>query len=419
MPWYSGPTVLRYLESVETSSAQEGAAARFLVQSVVRPDSETRSYAGFVASGAFARGERIVVPRSGQGAAISRIYTFDGDIERAVKGQAVTFDLDAEIDLSRGDVLAPANAQPNVADQMAAQVVWLDDKPLLPGRTYTMLSGTQSVSATVTALKHRIDVETGQHVVGPTLQANDIGFCNLSTTMPISFDAYGENRVTGSFVLVDRESAATVGAGMMAFPLYRASNIRRQSFEIDKAARAHMKAQRPCIVWFTGLSGAGKSTIMNLVEQELARRGTHTYALDGDNLRFGLNRDLGFTDADRVENVRRAGEVAKLMVDAGLVVLCAFISPFRNERQAIREKVGESEFIEVYVDTPLNVCIARDAKGLYAKARAGQVPHVTGITSPYEPPLQPEIHLQTVNASPEQSAGQVVQALARAGIIHR
>ncbi len=329
------------------------------------------------------------------------------------------FELADQVDVGRGDLFAPVDARPEVADQFAAHVVWLNEHPMLPGRTYSLRIGTHSVAATVTALKYGTDIETGEHAAVTTLAINDIGYCNLATTEAIAFDAYAKNRETGAFILIDRETGATAGAGMADFPLYRASNLVQQSYEIDKNFRAKMKAQRPGVVWFTGLPSAGKSTILNLVEQKLSRRGIHTYALDGDNLRLGLNHDLGFTEADRVENVRRAGEVARLMADAGLVVLCAFVSPFRNERRSVRERQGPGEFIEVFVDTPLAICETRDPKGLYAKARAGKAFHVTGIDSPYEPPEHPEVHLHTETGTPDQMAEQVVADLARLGVIAR
>jgi bifunctional enzyme CysN/CysC len=287
----------------------------------------------------------------------------------------------------------------------------------LPGRTYSLRLGTQTVAATVTALKHKVEVETGLKTAGRTLEINEIGFCNLATTTPIAIDAYGGNHATGAFLLIDRSNAATVGAGMVAFALRRATNVRRQQFKVDKTMRASMKAQRPAVIWFTGLPAAGKSTIMNLVEQRLAQHGVHTYALDGDNLRRGISRDLGFTDVDRVENIRRAGEIAGLMVDAGLVVLCAFISPFHAERRMVREMFAPDDFVEVFVDTPLSVCMARDPKGLYAKAREGRVQHVTGLDSPYEPPERPDLRIDASQAPPDALADKVVQLLVERGIV--
>jgi bifunctional enzyme CysN/CysC len=419
MPWYEGPTVLQHLETVPVSTHQHEQPARFHVQSVVRTQSGGRGYAGYVSSGKLDRGGSVVVGRSRRPAVIKDIYVYPGNVESIEAGQAATIELADQVDVSRGDILAPADAAPEVADQFAAHLVWLNENPMLPGRTYSLRIGTHTVAATITALKYTTDVETGEHAAAATLSINDIGFCNIATTEPIAFDPYAKNRETGAFILIDRQTGATVGAGMIDFALYRASNLVRQSYEIDKAFRAKMKGQSPATIWFTGLPSAGKSTILNLVEQKLSRRGIHTYALDGDNLRLGLNRDLGFTKADRVENVRRAGEVARLMVDAGLVVLCAFVSPFRNERQSVRERHDPGEFIEVFVDTPLAVCEQRDPKGLYAKARAGKAFHVTGIDSPYEPPLDPEVRLQTETGTPDQMAEQVIAELVQRGVIAR
>ncbi|MFN3350039.1 adenylyl-sulfate kinase [Pseudorhodoplanes sp.] len=419
MAWYQGPTVLQHLETVPISTHQLEQPARFHVQSVVRTQSGGRGYAGYMSSGVFNRGDTVLVGRSHRSSTIKHIYIYPDTVESLEAGQAATIELTDQVDVSRGDILAPADHPPDVADQFAAHLVWLNENPMLPGRTYSLRIGTHTVAATVTALKHGTDIETGEHAAVTTLAINDIGFCNIATTEPIAFDAYAKNRETGAFILIDRQTGATAGAGMVEFPLYRASNLVRQSYEIDKAFRAKMKGQRPATVWFTGLPSAGKSTILNLVEQKLSRRGVHTYALDGDNMRLGLNRDLGFTEADRVENVRRAGEVARLMTDAGLVVLCAFVSPFRNERQSVRERHDPGEFIEVFVDTPLAVCEQRDPKGLYAKARAGKAFHVTGIDSPYEPPLDPEVRLRTETGTPDEMAEQVIAQLVRFGIIAR
>ena len=419
MPWYKGPTVLELLETIDPAADAKATPPRYVVQSVIRADNDFRGLAGFVASGSFAIGDTVALGRSGESANIARIVTFDGDQDRAETGQAVTLVLDRHRDAGRGDILAPAEAAPQITDQFAAHLVWLDEAALLPGRTYMLRLGTQSVSAAVTSLRHKVEIETGGKSAGRTLELNDIGFCNIATATPVALDPYADNRATGAFILIDRTSGATVGAGMVAFSLRRASNVQWQDFKVNKATRALMKAQRPCIVWFTGLSGAGKSTIMNLVEQQLVQRGFHTYALDGDNVRHGLNQDLGFTDADRVENVRRVGHVAKLMVDAGLVVLCAFISPFEAERKMVRDLVEPGEFFEVFVDTPLSVCLDRDPKGLYAKARAGKVQHVTGLDSPYERPEHPELRLLTDAKSAEDLASDVIAELGRRGILSR
>ena len=419
MAWYKGPTVLQHLESVPVSTYQHEQPARFHVQSVVRTQSGARGYAGYMSSGAFSRGDGIIVGRSRRPSAINDIYIYPDTVDSVETGQAATIELADQVDVSRGDIFAPAEAAPEVADQFAAHIVWLNENPMLPGRAYSLRIGTHTVAATITALKYSTDIETGEHAAVTTLSINDIGYCNIATTEPIAFDAYKKNRETGAFILIDRQTGATVGAGMTDFALYRASNLVKQSYEIDKAFRSKMKAQRPATVWFTGLPSSGKSTILNLVEQKLSRRGVHTYALDGDNLRLGLNRDLGFTEADRVENVRRAGEVARLMVDAGLVVLCAFVSPFRNERRSVRERHDAGEFIEVFVDTPLSECERRDPKGLYAKARAGKAFHVTGIDSPYEPPHDPEIRLPTETGTPDEMADRVIAELVRLGVIAR
>jgi bifunctional enzyme CysN/CysC len=416
MPWHAGPTVLGWLESVEVTPPHE-APLRFLVQGVHRPNGGFRGYAGYVASGAVAAGDEVSIARSGQQTRIARIVTFDGDLECAQTGSSVTLTLADQLDVARGDMIVAADAPPAVADQFAAHLVWLDETHLLPGRTYTLRLGTQTAAASVTALRHKIDVTSGAETATRVLEPNEIGFCNLATAAPIALDPYADNRATGAFILIDRISARTVAAGMVAFPLRRAGNVRQQRFGVDKTLRAHMKAQRPCILWFTGLPGAGKSTIMNLVEERLAERGVHTYALDGDNLRRGLTRDLGFTDFDRVENIRRAGEVARLMIDAGLVVLCAFVSPFRAERRMVRELVGPEEFIEVFVDTPVEVCIERDPKGLYAKARDHTVRNVTGIDSPYEPPEHAELRVETVGRDAQAVADEVLAELRRRGIL--
>jgi bifunctional enzyme CysN/CysC len=392
MRWFRGPSVAEYLETVVPRAA---GALRIPVQRISGEGRDFRGFAGTVASGSIARGDNARIARSGLSSRVARIVAADGgDIERAKAGDAVTIVFSDHLDVSRGDLIADPERGPEVSDQFAAHVVWFEETPLLPGRSYSLRMGTQTVTATVTTLKHKVELATGAEEAGHNLAMNEIGFCNVATIEPVAFDACGDNRATGAFVLTDRLSGKTVGAGMVAFALRRASNIRHQHYEVDKQARSALKSQRPCIVWFTGLPSAGKSTVMNLVEQRLHRQGAHTYSLDGDNLRGGLTRDLGFTDADRVENIRRAGEVAKLMVDAGLVVLCAFVSPFRAERRMVRELVGEGEFVEVFVDTPIETCIERDPKGLYRKAREGKVFHVTGIDSPYEPPERPEIHLR-------------------------
>jgi bifunctional enzyme CysN/CysC len=366
-----------------------------------------RGYAGTVASGSVRPGDEVVVAGSGRVTRIQRIVTADGDLDAAHTGDAVTLVLADEIDIARGDMLAAPEQRPEVVDQLAAHLIWMSDDRLLPGRSYLMKIGTRTLPATVTEIKHRLDVETLAKHAAKTLALNEVGFCNLATSAAVAFDPYTENRETGAFILIDRFTNATAAAGLISFGLRRASNIHHQSLTVSKDARAEIKHQRPLILWFTGLSGAGKSTIANLVEAQLHARGLHTALLDGDNVRHGLNKDLGFTDADRVENIRRVGEVAKLMTEAGLIVLCAFISPFRAERRMVRELVADGEFIEVFVDTPLEDCIARDPKGLYKRALAGEIANFTGINQAYEIPQNAEIHLMAGRARADLSAQHV------------
>ena len=420
MPWYRGPTLIEHLETVELAS---GTAAtkplRFPVQWVNRPDLSFRGYAGTLASGRVRPGDEVVVARSGQLARIERIVTGDGDRNEAVAEDAVTLTLDREIDVSRGDILVAPGARPEVSDQVAAHLIWMAEASMLPGRPYLMKIGTRTLGAAVTELKHRVEMDTLKPLAAKTLALNDIGFANLSLAEPIAFDAYDEVRTTGAFILIDRFTNQTVAAGMIRFGLRRATNIHRQALTIDKQARSVAKGQKPAILWFTGLSGAGKSTIANLVEQRLHLAGRHTYLLDGDNVRHGLNRDLGFTDADRVENIRRVAETAKLFVDAGLIVLASFISPFRSERQLARDLVEPGEFVEIFVDTPLSVAEERDPKGLYRKAREGKIKNFTGIDSPYEPPNNPELRLEAGSADAETLADRVIEHLAAGGFIPR
>jgi bifunctional enzyme CysN/CysC len=390
-PWYDGPALLAHLETIDVEHDRAGAAFRFPVQWINRPNADFRGLAGTIAAGSIAVGDTVVAASSGKSSRIARIATFDGDLPHATAGQAVTLVLEDELDVSRGDVLAMLRDRPNVADQFAAHLIWLQGEPMLPGRSYLLRCGTAQVPARITTLKCRIDISDLSERAATMLSLNDIGACNIATDMQIAFDPYSSNRATGGFILIDRVSHATVAAGMIEHPLRRATNIHREAHSIGKPERAAALGQKPCILWFTGLSGSGKSTLADLVEQELHRRGIHTMLLDGDNLRHGLNRDLGFTDADRVENIRRVGEVARLMVQAGLVVLCCFISPFARERQMVREMVGEGEFIEIFVDTPLEECIRRDPKGLYKKALAGEIPNFTGVGSVYERPVDAEI----------------------------
>ncbi|WP_448208688.1 adenylyl-sulfate kinase [Azospirillum sp. sgz302134] len=421
MPWYTGPTLLEHLES---APAEDGAAAgaaedgplRFLVEWVNRPDPDFRGLSGTVLSGRLAPGDAVTVWPSGRSARIARVVTFDGDVKRARAGDAVTVTLEEAVDAGRGDLLSGPDSDPEVADQFAAHLLWMAEEPLMPGRSYLLRAGARWVPATVTALRHALNVETLEHGAAETLGLNAVGLCNLSTAAPLAFDAYAANRHTGSFILVDRFSNRTVGAGMILHPLRRAANLHRQELAVSAAERAAIKRQRPAVLWFTGLSGAGKSTIANQVERRLHALGHHTMMLDGDNVRLGLNRDLGFTNADRVENIRRVGEVAKLMTEAGLIVLCAFIAPFRAEREAVRALFPDGAFLEVFVDTPLEECMRRDPKGLYAKARAGAVRNVTGVDSPYEPPEAPELRLDTGAEDADALAARVVDALRARGI---
>jgi bifunctional enzyme CysN/CysC len=416
-PWYRGPLLLDYLEAVDIQSDTLAAPFRFQVQLVNRPNQDFRGYAGTVASGRIQRGDAVVVAGSGLLSRVHEIVTYDGSLEAAEAGDAVTLTLAEELDITRGDVLAAPTGRPEVSEQFAAHVIWMDQKPLFHGRSYLIRIGTKIVPASVTTIKYKIDVNTRKHLAAQTLELNDIGFCNILTAMPVAFDPYMENRKTGSFIIIDRFTNRTVGAGMIAFGLRRGTNIHRQALLVGKTERAALKKQRPAIIWFTGLSGAGKSTIANIVEQRLTMDGHHTTMLDGDNVRHGLNRDLGFTEADRVENIRRVGEVAKLMVESGLIVLCSFISPYRAERDMVRRLVADGEFIEVFVDTPLEDCMQRDPKGLYAKAKAGELKNFTGVDAPYEAPIDPEIHLQTLGRSADKLADVVLLALSERKIV--
>jgi bifunctional enzyme CysN/CysC len=409
--WYSGPTLLEYLETVQVADQAIKQSFRMPVQWVNRPDLNFRGFCGTIASGRIAPGDTIVVTSSGQTSRVARIVTMDGDLEEASAGDAVTLTLANEIDISRGDVLAAADDRPEHADQFAAHVVWMHEENLLPGRSYLLKIGTASYPAQVTDLKYTVDVNTLEHHPAKKLDLNEVGVCNLSVAQPISFDPYQKNRSTGGFILIDRFTNATVGAGMIKFPLRRASNIHWQAVDIDKVSRAALKGQKPRVLWFTGLSGSGKSTIANLVEKKLHAMGKHTYLLDGDNVRHGLNRDLGFTDADRVENIRRIAETAKLFVDSGMIVLTSFISPFKSERQMARDILEKDEFTEIFVNTPLDVCEQRDPKGLYKKARSGQLKNFTGIDSAYEAPENPEIEIDGSEISAEELAEQIVREL--------
>jgi len=417
MTWYDGPSLLAYLETVNVESDVLEKPFRMPVQWVNRPNLDFRGFAGTIASGRVVPGDHIVVASSGRTTQVLRIVTMDGDLDEAGAGQAVTLTLADEVDISRGDVLAPVSRRPEVSDQFAAHMLWMAEEEMLPGRQYLLKTGTRTVPVSITELKHKIDVNSLDHSAAKTLALNEVGYANLSLAQPIAFDPYVENRDTGGFILIDRFTNNTVGAGMIDFGLRRATNVHWQALDIDKTARAGLKNQKPAVLWFTGLSGSGKSTIANLVERKLFADGHHTYLLDGDNVRHGLNRDLGFTDADRVENIRRVAEVAKLFADAGLIVLVSFISPFRSERRMARDLLPEGEFIEVFVDTPLELCMQRDPKGLYKKARDGEIKNFTGVDSPYEPPEFPEIVMPTAAKSAEELAEDAVAHLRQRGIV--
>jgi bifunctional enzyme CysN/CysC len=417
MPWYYGPTLMQHLEAVEIDEDLQHRPFRLAVQWVNRPDQDFRGFAGTIASGVLRQGDAVRILPSGRQSRVVRIVTRDGDLEEAVAGQSVTLTLEHEIDVSRGDVIAAAASPPGVADQFQATVIWMHEEHMLPGRPYLMKIGTRLLTASVTDLRHRVNVNTMEHVAAKQLELNEIGVCNISTDRPIPFDAYAENRETGGFIFIDKLTNDTVGAGLIHFALRRSENVHWQALDVNKRARAALKGQKSCVLWFTGLSGAGKSTIANLVEKRLHAMGRHTYTLDGDNVRHGLNKDLGFTEADRVENIRRVGEVSKLMVDAGLIVLVSFISPFRSERRMARNLMADGEFIEVYVDTTLAEAEKRDPKGLYRKARQGQIKNFTGIDSPYEPPEHAELRLNTTDMSAEQAAERVIEKLSGAGIL--
>jgi len=416
-PWYHGPTLMAYLETVEIEDRLQHQPFRMPVQWVNRPNLDFRGFAGTLVGGTLSPGEKVRVLPSGRESRVARIVTLDGDLDRAVAGQAVTITLEDEIDVSRGDVLSTTTSPPAVADQFDVTIIWMADEPMLPGRPYWMKIGTRQVSATITEPKYKVNVNTLEHLAAKKLELNEIGVCNLSLDQPVPFDPYAENRDTGGFILIDRLTNATVGAGLIHFALRRSQNIHWQAVDVHKAARSAQKGQKACVLWLTGLSGAGKSTIANLVEKQLLSLGRHTYLLDGDNVRHGLNRDLGFTDTDRVENIRRVAEVARLMADAGLIVLVSFISPFRAERRMARALFEPGEFFEVHVDTPLAVAEARDVKGLYGKARRGELKNFTGIDSPYEPPEKPEIYIDTTHAPAEESATAIVEELRKAGML--
>jgi bifunctional enzyme CysN/CysC len=417
-PWYRGRALLGHLETIDVEERPGSHAFRMPVQWVNRPDASFRGYAGTIAAGRILPGDPVVVARTGQTANVARIVSMGGDRPAASVNNAVTLTMDREIDISRGDVLSAPESRPEVSDQIAAHIIWMSDEPLLPGRSYLLKAGARTLGAAVSELKHQVDIDdTFKPLAAKTLKLNDIGLCNLSLSEAVAFDPYDDNRTTGSFILIDRFTNATVAAGMIRFGLRRATNIHWQALDVNKRVRAGAKGQQPVILWFTGLSGAGKSTVANLVEKKLLLLGRHTYLLDGDNVRHGLNRDLGFTDAGRVENIRRVAETAKLFLDAGLIVLVSFISPFRSERDMARDLVAADEFLEVFVDAPIAVAEARDPKGLYKKARAGEIRNFTGIDSPYEPPLKADLVLDTTAESAEDLAERVIERLRLGGYL--
>jgi bifunctional enzyme CysN/CysC len=418
MPWHDGPTLLEYLETVEVDQERmQDAPFRLPVQWVNRPSPEFRGFAGTVAGGSVSPGDRVVVLPSGRETTVARVVTFDGDVERGVAGQAVTLTLADEVDVSRGDLISAADAPAQVGDQFEATVVWMAEEPLLRGRTYLMRAGTKTIPATVAPIRYKLDVDTGDQIAANQLELNEIGVVQLELGGPIAFDPYAENRDTGGLILIDRVTNHTVGAGLLRFALRRSANVTWQSLDVDRPARAAMKAQTPFVVWLTGVPGAGKSSIANLLEQRLFALGRHTFVLDGANLRRGLSKDLGFSDADRAENNRRAGEVAKLMTDAGLIVVAAFVSPFRADRDTARSLFPEGEFVEVFVDLPAEVAAERDRKGLYGKAARGELVNLTGAGGAYEPPEEPEVHLDMRSLPVEKAAEKVFEALVERGLI--
>ncbi|HEY5365724.1 MAG TPA: sulfate adenylyltransferase subunit CysN [Casimicrobiaceae bacterium] len=415
--WYRGPMLMEHLETVVVGDALASGAFRMPVQWVNRPNLDFRGFAGTIVSGSVRAGDPIDVQPSGLRSRVARIVTADGDLDVAIANQAVTLTLTDEIDVSRGDVFGSADDPCTSADQFEASLVWMDSAPMLRGRNYLMKIGTKTANATIAPLKYRVNMHTLEHVAADKLEQNDIGVCDVELDRAIAFEPYAVNRDLGGFILIDRMTNNTVGAGQLRFALRRSTNIHWQSFDIHRGVRATIKSQKPCVLWFTGLSGAGKSTIANLVEKKLHALGRHTYLLDGDNVRKGLNKDLGFTDADRVENIRRVAEVATLMADAGLIVLTAFISPFRDERAMARALLPAGEFLEIFIDTPLAVAEQRDVKGLYAKARRGQLANFTGIDSPYEAPADPEIRIDSAITRPDQAAEHIVLQLQKRGFL--
>ncbi len=409
LDWYDGPTLLSHLENIEISKDESARPLRFPVQWVNRPNLDFRGFSGTVSSGRVSVGDEIVVAKSGKTSRIKDIVTFDGSQQDAEAGEAVTLTLEDEIDISRGDIITQPDHRPHISNQIAAHLIWMDDAPLLAGRSYVLKIGSQEVNASITTIKHKVEINSFAHEAASKLGLNEIGFCNLSTSSPIVFDKYEEDRQTGSFILIDRFTNQTVAAGLVWFGLGRGENLVWHNLDVDKKARSEQKHQKAKVLWFTGLSGSGKSTIANLVEKKLHAVGKHTYLLDGDNVRHGLNKDLGFSDEDRVENIRRVGEVAKLMADAGLITLVSFISPFQAERDLVRGMLDEDEFAEIFIDTPLEVCEERDPKGLYGKARKGEIANFTGISSPYEAPANPDVHVKTTERNAEDAALHIIR----------
>ena len=408
-PWYTGETIMEYLENIEVRNQRKQASFRMPVQWVNRPNSNFRGFSGLIASGETKIGDKVRLHPGGKESSIASIVTWEGELQQASVGQSVTITLNDEIDVSRGDTIAVSTDPCGESDQFQSRILWMSDNPMIPGRQYIFKSNTQTTTLTLGKLKHRIDVNTLNHLPAKTLELNEIGVCNISLDKRIAFDPYDDNRTMGGFIVIDRLSNNTVGMGLIDFALRRSENIHWQKMDVSKESRAEQKSQAAKIVWFTGLSGSGKSSIANILEKKLQALGKHTITLDGDNMRHGLNRDLGFTTADRVENIRRVGEVAKLMVNSGLICITSFISPFESERKMARSLVPENEFIEVYIDTPLSVCEERDVKGLYAKARTGEIPNFTGISSPYESPENPEIRIDTTKLSAEEAANQIIE----------
>jgi bifunctional enzyme CysN/CysC len=417
MAWYAGPTLMEHLERVPVAAELSARPFRLPVQWVNRPNADFRAFTGMIVSGAVEVGQKIRVLPSGRESRVARILVGDSDERAARAGESVAITLADEVDVSRGDVMVGAEAPPAVADQFEATIVWMSEQPMLQGRSYLVKIATQTVTATVAPLKHVVNVNTLEHVAARKLGLNEIGVCNIELDRPVVFEPYRESRDLGGFILVDRITNATVGAGLLHFALRRSQNVHWQALDVNKAARAGLKGQEACVLWFTGLSGSGKSTIANLVEKRLHALGRHTYLLDGDNVRHGLNKDLGFTDADRVENIRRVAEVARLMVDAGLIVLVSFISPFRAERRMARQLFEPGEFVEVFIDTPLTVAESRDPKGLYRKARRGELTNFTGVDSPYERPERAEVSIDTTRSTPEEAADIILDGLQRARVI--